>query len=118
MQILTRELISEKTHRALKRCGLTKTTILPDDNIILAMDSFDWSNLWVHLEGELGVYMNFGPESLINEPNCTPKIIIDFLYRKLMEQEKEKQVKAEAFERKVRAILHKILSPLGFEKRM
>ncbi|MBP5485444.1 MAG: hypothetical protein J6Y07_01935 [Alphaproteobacteria bacterium] len=89
----TREFISEGVHKALKECDLTKTTKLTDDDIILAIDSFDWYKLWMFLEKEFGEQLTFDPkDGLTTIPNCTPNIIIDFLYDKLSAQEKVKQV--------------------------
>ncbi len=89
----TREFIMEKTHAALKECDITKTTKLADDDMPLSMDSFDWYNLWMHLEWELGTHMNFDPkDGLTNIPNPTPNIIVDFLYEKLNSQQQIERI--------------------------
>ena len=93
MQKWTREFIMEKTHRALKECDITKTTKLADNDIPLSIESFDWYNLWMHLEWELGTHMNFDPKGeLTNTPNPTPNIIADFLYKELNAQKQIDQI--------------------------
>ena len=85
---LTREFVAQKTREALKECDITRVVSIKDDDKPLVIDSFDWYNLWEHLEHKIGVTMNFDPrDGLTNSPNCTQNIIIDFLYAKLKAQE-------------------------------
>ena len=93
VQELTREFVAMKTREALKECGIAKVISMKGGDEPLALDSFDWYNLWEHLEHKIGVSMNFDPrDGLTNIPNCTTNIIIDFLYNKLNAQETAKQV--------------------------
>lgn len=92
-QALTRESIAQAVREALKDCEITKVIGTKDGDMPLAIESFDWYNLWEHLEHKIGVTMNFDPrDGLTNIPNCTPNIIIDFLYDKLQAQETTQQV--------------------------
>jgi len=104
---LTREFVAAKTREALKECGIIRVISTKNDDNPLAIDSFDWFNLWEHLEHKIGVTMNFDPRDggLTTTPNCTPNIIIDFLYDKLKAQEttnhviKQKRTLGRLFER-------------------
>ena len=89
----TREFVAEKTRNALKECDIITVTDLKNGDKPLAIDSFDWYNLWMTLEKELGVLMNFDPsDGLTSIPNCTMNIIIDFIYNRLNAEESVKKV--------------------------
>ena len=89
----TRPEIQNKLNNALYACGIISVKSKNNVDIPLALDSFDWYNLWEHLEHEFGAEMNCDPkDGLTTKPNVTMNDIIDFLYDNMNVQTQIKQI--------------------------
>lgn len=83
----TRQEVQDKLNNALYACDIIRVKSKNNGDTPLAIDSFDWYNLWEHLEHEFGAPMNCDPwDGLTNRSNITPNIITDFLYKNLGKQ--------------------------------
>lgn len=89
----TRPEIQNKLNNALYACDIISVKSKNNGDIPLALDSFDWYNLWEHLEHEFGAEMNCDPkDGLTTKSNVTMNDIVDFLYDNMNVQTQIKQI--------------------------
>ena len=83
----TRQEVQDKLNNALYACDIIRVKSKNNGDTPLAIDSFDWYNLWEHLGAEFGGQINCDPrDGLTDKANITPNIISDFLYKNLGKQ--------------------------------